>query len=242
MAKQPQPVRAGPIRGPHQVALDQALAVDHERPRQAFAQPEGRGAVARRVEQQGQAANAQPLQVGLGDLVAVFVQVHRHHGQPLAAEHLLQFFQVRQFVQAGRAPGGPEVEQHHPATETVGGDDAAFLGRQPQDGGGGRGAHDGPRAPLAVEGRRQVVAGPGAERQARGDPGRQHATTGPGHQLADFTMGAAVSWLHSLIEPSYMRTFFLPSSSDCTNQPTEAQCPVLQKVTVSSSAVVPAAA
>ncbi len=43
-------------------------------------------------------------------------------------------------------------------------------------------------------------------------------------------MGAAASADHSTMEPSYKRASLLPSNSWETNQPSEAQWPVLQKL------------
>lgn len=54
------------------------------------------------------------------------------------------------------------------------------------------------------------------------------------------SMAPPLSMVHSTIEPSYMRAFLLPISSLETNQPTEAQWPVLQKLICSPLVGTPA--
>ena len=63
--------------------------------------------------------------------------------------------------------------------------------------------------------------------------GREGEDAKPAHGQLSLTfcsMPPPLSRVHSTIEPSYMRAFLLPSSSLETNQPTEAQWPVLQKL------------
>jgi hypothetical protein len=49
-------------------------------------------------------------------------------------------------------------------------------------------------------------------------------------------------WVQSLIEPSYISAFLLPSTCEETNQPIEAQWPVLQKLICLAEVDTPAAA
>jgi hypothetical protein len=51
--------------------------------------------------------------------VAVDVHTHAHHGDAFGAQALLELDQRRHFLDAGRTPGGPEVQHQNLALEVV---------------------------------------------------------------------------------------------------------------------------
>ena len=53
----------------------------------------------------------------LADGIRGLLEVDRHHHQPLTAIGVIGRADHRQLVPAGRAPGGPEVDQHRTAAE-----------------------------------------------------------------------------------------------------------------------------
>lgn len=67
-------------------------------------------------------------------------------------------------------------------------------------------------------------------RPAKNEP-KKAVHPGPGQSsLTLCSTGPALVMVHSVIDPSYILAFLLPISSLETNQPTEAQWPVLQKL------------
>lgn len=102
-----------PIGGALHVAHDPAPVVDEEGPGQALAGFKRRGGAADGVEVDGKIFDPEPPEIGQNGPGALGIDGQGDDREPVAAEPGLKFVEGRHFVQARRAPGRPQVQQHH---------------------------------------------------------------------------------------------------------------------------------